>query len=121
MELTREECEKAYEVINIVFHKEFCEEYTTLETPPFETFVNSMTLLEQLVKEHFDNPPLKFEELKKKMIGKPIYHSSLKRWFVIDDVITNAYDQKFIKVCHNVVDVLFFEEDVFFAMEVKDV
>lgn len=66
--LTKEECEKAYEIVKDVFYIEFCPkeaEEENIKRPSWDDFVNSMDLLEKMIKEHFDNPPLKWEEIKK--------------------------------------------------------
>ena len=75
--LNKEECEKAYEIVKDVFYIEFCPkeaEEENIKRPSWDDFVNSMDLLERMIKEHFDNPPLKFEELNK---GYPIYDNCL--------------------------------------------
>lgn len=64
--LTKEECEKAYEIVEDVFYIEFCPkeaEEENIKRPSWDDFVNSMDLLKKMIKEHFDNPPLKFDEL----------------------------------------------------------
>ena len=53
MNLIREECEKAFKEI---------ENATTEIT--YNEFKNQLNVLNQLINEHFDNPPLKWEEIK---------------------------------------------------------
>lgn len=80
--LTKEECEKALE---------------TLSSPPYESSCGGCIcgvsdcgdcpnnkankLLNQLIDEHFSNPPLKFEELKEGML---VYDKNIKSWIEID-------------------------------------
>lgn len=80
--VTKEECEKALE---------------TLSSPPYESSCGGCIcgvsdcgdcpnnkankLLNQLIDEHFSNPPLKFEELKEGML---VYDKNIKSWIEID-------------------------------------
>lgn len=82
MMLTRDECEKALE---------------SLSTPPYESSCGGCIcgisdcgdcpsnkankVLNQLIDEHFDNQPLKFEELKEGML---VYDKNIKSWIEID-------------------------------------
>lgn len=91
--LSREECEKALE---------------TLSSPPYESSCGGCIcgvsdcgdcpnnkankLLNQLIDEHFDNPPLKFEELKE---GMWVWDNLIKEWVKVE--ITRETYTKFIE------------------------
>ena len=61
--LTKEECEKALEIAKSIDH-EFYHCYTLEDLYKNKGHKNLIECFEQLINEHFDNPPLKFEELK---------------------------------------------------------
>lgn len=55
--LTKEECEKAlYRVAR------FCSWFSPYKCPERIKFKNELDILDKLIEEHFDNPPLKCEE-----------------------------------------------------------
>lgn len=67
MKLTKEECEKALSVLK--------EQHDYLSFMLHSNYPYSIAMLnevqncfEQLINEHFDNPPLKFEELQNEMV-----------------------------------------------------
>ena len=65
--LTKEECEKAYEIVKDVFYTEFCPkeaEEENIKRPSWDDFVNSMDLLEKMIKEHFEDKKALKEEFK---------------------------------------------------------
>lgn len=47
-------------------------------------FQRQHDLLEQLITEHFDNPPLSFEELTE-MVGFPVWDDKEKMWFIVSE------------------------------------
>ena len=60
--LTKEECEKALDRV-----ARFCSWFNPYKCPERIKFKNELDILDKLIEEHFDNPPLKFEELKEGM------------------------------------------------------
>lgn len=63
--LTKEECLKALDFIEE--ETTVIEDYTTMPFITCNHLQKEIAIIRQLIKEHFDNPPLKFEELKPKM------------------------------------------------------
>lgn len=134
MELAREECEKALEDFEIT-DSYYCSDYCTCSTdncktencPQYENLskkLKSHKVLKKLITEHFDNPPLKFEELKE-LIDRSvnnriaIYDSKQKCWISVfisccDD---NLYYFHFGNECE---EDFIFEENRFFARETKE-
>lgn len=114
--LTKEECEKALE---------------TLSSPPYESSCGGCIcgvsdcgdcpnnkankLLNQLIDEHFDNPPLKFEELDK---GYPIYDNDeiVCGWKFIY-MIDKEYKQLLLIDEEGNVDWVNYEENRFYRKE----
>ena len=60
--LTRDECEKALDRV-----ARFCSWFNPYKCPENLKFKNELDILDKLIEEHFDNPPLKWEELKEGM------------------------------------------------------
>ena len=60
--LTKEECEKALDRV-----ARFCSWFNPYKCPERIKFKNELDILDKLIEQHFDNPPLKFEELKEGM------------------------------------------------------
>lgn len=78
--LTKEECEKALEHIKTLRGSNYGGYYSGFNNSalPFDEDINVM---QELIKEHFYNPPLKFEELKEGML---VYDKNIKSWIEID-------------------------------------
>ena len=62
MMLTKEQCEKALDRV-----ARFCSWFSPYKCPERIKFKNELDILDKLIEQHFDNPPLKFEELKEGM------------------------------------------------------
>ena len=60
--LTKEECDNALDRV-----ARFCSWFSPYECPECIKLKNELDILDKLIEEHFDNPPLKFEELKEGM------------------------------------------------------
>ena len=60
--LTKEECEKALDRV-----ARFCSWFNPYKCPERIKFKNELDILDKLIEEHFDNPPLELEELKEGM------------------------------------------------------
>lgn len=78
--LTKEECEKALENIANLELQEYEGLYGRIKYVGDIRFCD-YRLLRRLIKEHFDNPPLGFEELKEGML---VYDKNIKSWIEID-------------------------------------
>ena len=55
--LTRDECEKSLDRV-----ARFCSWFSPYKCPERIKFKNELDILDKLIEEHFDNPPLKLEE-----------------------------------------------------------
>ena len=62
MMLTKEQCDKALDRV-----ARFCSWFNPYKCPERIKFKNELDILDKLIEQHFDNPPLKFEELKEGM------------------------------------------------------
>ena len=76
--LTRDECEKALDRV-----ADFCSWFNPYKCPERIKFKNELDILDKLIEEHFDNPPLKFEELKE---GMWIWDNKDKAYMKIESV-----------------------------------
>lgn len=98
--LTKEECINALEYLDCL--------------TPGQTGVAALLTIDELIKEHFDNPPLKFEELKE---GDWVWDNKIKQYYKISCVykdngilVTDGFMNKFI----------LFEENRFYRKQVLD-
>ena len=76
--LTKEECDKALDRV-----ARFCSWFSPYKCPESIKFKNELDILDKLIEEHFDNPPLKFEELKE---GMWIWDNKDKAYMKIESV-----------------------------------
>lgn len=74
--------------------------------------------LEQLINEHFDNPPLKFEELRK-YIGQPIWDNKERKYRLIKSISYCGYWIKFVHTIDSTISEGY-EENRFYRYEVKE-
>ena len=74
--LTRDECEKSLDRV-----ARFCSWFSPYKCPERIKFKNELDILDKLIEEHFDNPPLEWEELKE---GMWIWNNYSKRYMLID-------------------------------------
>lgn len=124
-ELTREECLKALDdskflsvaVINQDGDIDYKGEFK--ETVVFDLF-------DKLIQEHFDNPPLKLEELRK-MLWEPVFSKKMNQWLLLQSTGDIESIESGELVCNmlGLVDVvgkhhqIIFDEDEFYRKEVK--
>lgn len=120
MKLTKEECEKALSVLK--------EQHDYLSFMLHSNYPYSIEMIkivqscfEQLINEHFDNPPLKFEELKE---GMWVWDNVKNEYMPIDNV--NKTNRCFNEVtyCSDIwgdedYDYIKFEENRFYRREVQ--
>ena len=78
MNLIREECEKALKEIENATTQ--IEDFNSIPEITYNEFKNQLNVLNQLINEHFDNQPLKFEELKEKTW---YWHEPSKSWIYL--------------------------------------
>lgn len=84
MMLTKEECEKAYEDL----YNSICElEEIKSGVETTCVFDDSLYRFKELIEEHFDNPPLEFEELKENMW---VWDNYWEEYFEISEVYSNT-------------------------------
>lgn len=90
--LNKEECEKAFKRLNgMIITSPFEEDlidYNDLkkyDTQLQNDFMDDVTVFMQLIEEHFDPQPYKFEELKE-LIGKPIFDYKYKEFYILAEV-----------------------------------
>ncbi|MEG0365546.1 MAG: hypothetical protein RR585_01830 [Coprobacillus sp.] len=118
--LTKEECLSAKNRLRgLAYSSCDCKEENIYEVNERDN------VLEQLIYEHFDNPPLKFEEFES-LLWKPIYDKFKKQWYLLISRGTVKHNKKVVKkvlsfreIGGNYLDVEF-EENRFFLKEVKD-
>lgn len=115
MMLTKEECKEALSEI----------EYSLCELEETKTgvvvnclFDENLETIKQLIEEHFDNPPLKFDELNK---GYPIYDNDeiVCGWKFIY-MIDKEYKQLLLIDEEGNVNWVNYEENRFYRKEVKE-
>lgn len=117
MNLTEEKALKALDEIEEATTE--IEDSSTIPTITYNEFDNQLIVLRQLIEEHFDNPPLKFEELKE---GMWVWDNEQEKYLKI--VETVDYDEDFDEPTFLIV----FEpneydcwvEDRFYRKEVKE-
>ena len=113
-ELTKEECLEAIEKLFYIG----CDSYYR------ELRDKIVELFEQLINEHFDNPPLKFEELEK---GMPLWDYICDCWIYVVDIHKDFGDKRFTYVYwfdknddYYIAKYEEFEENRFYRYEVKE-
>lgn len=107
--LTKEECDNALDRV-----ARFCSWFSPYECPECIKLKNELDILDKLIEEHFDNPPLTHEEIEE---GKWYWHNKLKFWMKIinKDVCTEIFP-----VMENEDGYIYFEEDTYFRKEVQE-
>lgn len=90
--LNKEECEKAFKRLNgMIITSPFEEDlidYNDLkkyDTQLQNDFMDDVMVFMQLIEEHFDPQPYKFEDLKE-LIGKPIFDYKYKEFYILAEV-----------------------------------
>ena len=122
--MTKEECEKALEEMETIYYDKD-DSFSGLMC-----FGKSIDKIAKLINEHFDNPPLKFEELKKGMWvwdNKDCYYAQIVDARI--DVFRHGFIQyviyfdvpKYIDGDETVwASEVYFEENRFYLYEVKE-
>lgn len=78
--MTKEECKKALSKLQRLEYEESqCDEYSTV--------------INELIYEHFHNPPLKFEEFKE---GMWVWDDKLKEWCVLGSFWKDALNRYYV-------------------------
>ena len=105
--LTKEECLR----VLIILATKSTNAEDLMKIYPY--FKYELDMMINLIDEHFDNPPLKFEELKE---GMWVWDSKNDAWVCIDRAIAN------VSYCKRLEDsglVILFEENRYYRKEVK--
>ena len=114
MMLTKEQCEKALDRV-----ARFCSWFSPYKCPERIKFKNELDILDKLIEQHFDNPPLKFEELKEGMFVWDNKHHT----YIKIDRIWESYNKTIYfyaigwECCENTE----YESNRFYRKEVQDV
>lgn len=103
MSLTKEECLKARDIIF---------SYINADEMSVDEFNDSVVIFNELIKEHFDNPPLKLEELHE---GMWVWDNDYKLYCLIDRI----YSFNKFSVNYHFNTMQEFEENRFYRWEVK--
>ena len=112
--LTKEECEKSYANLSVI------RELLNINCLLTNTYDKSMATFAMLIDEHFDNQPLKFENLHDFM---PVFDVTTGFWIMITSVINRnsfggyVFDKKDVTLYFNLFT---FEENRFYRYEVKE-
>lgn len=90
--LNKEECEKTFKRLNgMIITSPFEEDlidYNDLkkyDTQLQNDFMDDVMVFMQLIEEHFNSQPYKFEDLKE-LIGKPIFDYKYKEFYILAEV-----------------------------------
>lgn len=75
--LTEKECKEALDGLRNLERYENFKKWNGQVAPQVKADV-----IEQLIREHFSNPPLKFEELKE-MKNQPVWNNEDKKWYLV--------------------------------------
>ena len=104
--LTKEECEKALNSLYKVADKLVLDH---------NIFIGSYDILKKLIQVHFDNPPLKFEELQERETYYHIYYGwiSIRSISDCECILINTLNSDGYKQIE-------FEEDCFYRKEVQE-
>ena len=111
--LTKEECLNALETL--------CT-YADCYPSSSGEFVGKMLqeaddTLQELIEEHFDNPPLKIDELKPNMV---VWDNQLKEFIKIEEVLKDVNIITYHVFGESILCGGDFEEDIYYRFEVKD-
>ena len=107
--ITKEECLKAVEKLK-------------LNGRIAATSIRNSSLIEQLIEEHFDNPPLKFEELKR---GMWVWDNLFKRYNKIVETSVHMFETTYLITFEYVHEptrwkTIKFEENRFYRKQVEE-
>lgn len=111
--LIREECERALEKIK--YDKYFITEDDEGNLIHIvNLYKNELQTLRLLIEEHFDNPPLKYEEIEE---GKWYWHNKKKEWVKILNKDVCTYVVPIIETINEYIE---FELDCFYRKQVEE-
>lgn len=114
MKLTKEECLEALDNLKVPTDNWDSNDLQLAENneEPIEYYEQeSIDLLEQLINKHFDNPPLKFEELE---VGKWYWDNFQKEWFKLYELRRNCFLKTYWSIPTE------FEENRFYRKQVEE-
>lgn len=111
--VTEKECKEALDGLRNLERYENFKKWNGQVAPQVKADV-----IEQLIREHFDNPPLTFEELKEDMW---VWDKKFNQWIQIDETWSSY--KKFINVWivgSDLLQTIEFEKNRFYRKEVKE-
>lgn len=124
--ITKEECLEAYEKLKYD-HYLITEDDDGNLIHINNLYKNELNLFKHLINEHFDNPPLKFEDLK---VGMWVWDNEIKTYYqikakyiisvggykVLEIITSNFINEKWIyRTSH-----IYFEENRFYRKQVEE-
>lgn len=111
--MTKEECLKALQGYKELFELHQTDYYVPEKRR--EKFLNNFKCIENLIDEHFDNTPLKFEELKKDMW---VWVKKLDGYYRISGVVdlTAENEKKYVDFGFGYIE---FKENMFYRKQVQ--
>ena len=107
--LTKEECEKALDSLRVFSLQNL--------NANLKEVTKSNDVIEQLTKEHFDNPPLKFEELK---LYIPFWDKKENEWCYFTTLNNNGSGVKISINEFPYIQAFIFEENRFYRKQVEE-
>jgi hypothetical protein len=121
-QLTKEECLEAVEYLKRVFYQDSAYAPIVYYYEDGSDYKKMVDVLQQLINEHFDNPPLKFEELKD---GMWVWDNKRKYYVKIFDTHEEDRATEIVIIdqeigYEKVITLGKFEENRFYRHEVKE-
>ena len=111
--MNRAECERAY--ANLEFCREVMRESIERNGEiinPVSSFDKAMVMFARLIEDHFDNPPLKFEQLE---VGMWVWDNKRKEWCVLAAFWKDALNRYYVSGISDSP----FEENRFYRKQVE--
>lgn len=112
--MNKKECEIAY--ADLVFCREVMRESIERNGEiinPVSYFDKAMVIFARLIEDHFDNPPLKFEELE---VGMWVWDNKRKEWCVLAAFWKDALNRYYVSGLSDSP----FEENRFYRKQVEE-
>lgn len=107
--MTKEECLKAKEILRMA------NDYPTSKYNNSDLIDQAIQLFENLVEEHFNNPPLRYEEIEEE---KWYWHNKKKEWIKIiskDLCVPSEYP-----IIETIYEYIEFESNCFYRKQVEE-
>lgn len=119
MKLTKEKCDKALEYARSHYYPPYAETMGLYED--FEV-TEEYQVLEQLIKEHFDNPPLRLEDVVNVRYSElfPIWDNKYKRWCFVTYMLNSLVYLRYYDGYCEPVEPSEFEKNRFYRKKVEE-